>query len=61
MRGIWKGTWRQTQRVTYLEGDFKQDKKGTLNRMELVVKLRSRSGLVLVWFSLQIKYKSLEL
>jgi len=40
-------------------GDFKQDMEGDL--LSSLGQVRSRSGLVKVWFSLQPKYNSFEL
>ena len=40
-------------------GDFKQDIEGDL--LSSSVQVRSRSGLVQVWFSLQPKFNSFEL
>ena len=40
-------------------GDFKQDLEGDL--MSNSGQVRSRSGLVQVWFSFQVKFNSLEL
>ena len=40
-------------------GDFKQDLEGDF--LSSLGQVRSRSGLVQVWFSLQLKFKSFEL
>mgnify|MGYP001376936922 CR=1 FL=1 len=40
-------------------GDFKQDLKGDL--LSSSGQLRSRSGLVQVWFSIELKFNSFEL
>ena len=40
-------------------GDFKQDSKGDL--LSSSGQVRSRTGLVQVWFSLQLKFNSFEL
>ena len=42
-----------------MERDFKQDMEGDL--LSSLGQLRSRSGLVQVWFSLQPKFNSFEL
>ena len=42
-----------------MEGDFKQDMEGDL--LSSAGQVRSRSGLVQVWFSLQPKFNSFEL
>ena len=48
--GDYKGDFR---------GDFKQDLEGDL--LSSSGHIRSRSGLVLVWFSLELKFNSIEL
>ena len=48
--GVYKGDFR---------GDFKQDLEGEL--LSSSGQLRSRSGLVQVWFSLELKFNYLEL
>ena len=40
-------------------GDFKQDLEGEL--LSSSGQLRSRSGLILVWFSIELKFNSFEL
>ena len=42
-----------------LRGDFKQDLEGDL--LSSSGQLRSRSGLVQVWFSIELKFNSFEL
>ena len=41
------------------KGDFKQDLEGDLTSSS--GHIRSRSGLVFVWFSLELKFNSIEL
>ena len=55
LRGIRKGTWKGTSEG----GDFKQDMEVDL--LSNSGQVRSRSGLVQVWFSLQPKFNSIEL
>ena len=50
LKGDLKGDFR---------GDFKQDLEGDL--LSISGQLRSRSGLVQVWFSIDLKFNSFEL
>ena len=50
LKGDLKGDFR---------GDFKQDLEGDL--LSISGQLRSRSGLVQVWFSIELKFNSFEL
>ena len=42
-------------------GDFKQDLEGDLLSISGQLRSRSRSGLVQVWFSIELKFNSFEL
>ena len=55
-KGDFRGDFKQDK-----EGDFKQDKEGDFLTSSGQVKVRSRSGLVHVWVSLQLKFYSFEL
>ena len=61
MKATWNGTWRGTWRGSWRgsKGEFKQDMLGDL--LSSSGQVRSRSGLVHFWFSLQPKFNSFEL
>ena len=52
LKGDLKGDFR---------GDFKQDLEGDLLSISGQLRSRSRSGLVQVWFSIELKFNSFEL
>ena len=55
---MFKGDFRGNFRGDF-RGDFKQDLEGDL--LSSSGQLRSRSGLVQVWFSIELKFNSFEL
>ena len=61
-RGVFKGDFEVDLEVDLegdFRGDFKQDLEGDL--LSSSGQLRSRSGLVQVWFSIELKFDSFEL
>ena len=60
LKGDLKGDLKEDLKGDF-RGDFKQELEGDLLTISGQLRSRSRSGLVQVWFSIELKFNSFEL